>query len=347
MTVRCKACPAIFDSEKKMRKHRKAVHGKCPVCGKVCQYENGLAAHTQAMHGLGGPPLPKCSQICELCPGSIFESRKALKRHMKSVHAVGGQCNTCGKVFKDHSALASHIKAKKHGYVAIPCEARRSGDVPDTVPTLLRESDQDGIHAISDLPHEHGPPSAIEVRNEESSHNGHPSPLDQCYSNRQHACQFTPEHAVSETDLGNECSDEGRQMHVEAHLTPRVLVEGRDVAPSVYAGASPNNIDVESEMATPRLSCASASSYSDLAPSPSITSASSEMTPEGMFLPGARIGAHCRICQKDPSDELTATMCGHLFCKSCITEEIIARSACPVCKNAVLLYCLFRIDLSA
>ncbi|EIW77035.1 hypothetical protein CONPUDRAFT_146147 [Coniophora puteana RWD-64-598 SS2] len=61
---------------------------------------------------------------------------------------------------------------------------------------------------------------------------------------------------------------------------------------------------------------------------------------------GSRLSVHCRMCGRDPCEEVTATMCGHLFCKQCITEEVIAHSACPVCKHAVLLYCLFPIDLA-
>ncbi|KAG9311707.1 hypothetical protein JVU11DRAFT_7945 [Chiua virens] len=55
---------------------------------------------------------------------------------------------------------------------------------------------------------------------------------------------------------------------------------------------------------------------------------------------------HCRICFKDPCEEMTATICGHVFCKRCITQAIVAKSECPVCKSATLLYCLFKLDLS-
>ena len=80
-------------------------------------------------------------------------------------------------------------------------------------------------------------------------------------------------------------------------------------------------------------------------------------------------GLHCRICPKDFCDDLTATMCGHLFCNrcvelidkcvivfnanllfvvhSCITEAIVATPRCPVCSAPTLLYCLFRLDLQA
>ncbi|KIJ63213.1 hypothetical protein HYDPIDRAFT_41465 [Hydnomerulius pinastri MD-312] len=55
---------------------------------------------------------------------------------------------------------------------------------------------------------------------------------------------------------------------------------------------------------------------------------------------------HCRICQRDPCEDMTATICGHIFCKKCITQAVVAKSECPVCKSATLLYCLFKLDLS-
>ncbi|KAF8838954.1 hypothetical protein BDN67DRAFT_825710 [Paxillus ammoniavirescens] len=55
---------------------------------------------------------------------------------------------------------------------------------------------------------------------------------------------------------------------------------------------------------------------------------------------------HCRICRRDPCEEMTATICGHIFCKRCITQAVVAKSECPVCKSATLLYCLFKLDLS-
>lgn len=54
---------------------------------------------------------------------------------------------------------------------------------------------------------------------------------------------------------------------------------------------------------------------------------------------------YCRICLRDPCDDPTATMCGHIFCNRCIIDTVMARSACPVCTAPTLLYCLFRLDV--
>lgn len=64
-------------------------------------------------------------------------------------------------------------------------------------------------------------------------------------------------------------------------------------------------------------------------------------------LPSANAQSHlyCRVCLRDPCDDLTATMCGHVFCNRCIVDAVMARSACPVCTTPTLLYCLFRLDI--
>ncbi|PBK80534.1 hypothetical protein ARMGADRAFT_74146 [Armillaria gallica] len=55
---------------------------------------------------------------------------------------------------------------------------------------------------------------------------------------------------------------------------------------------------------------------------------------------------HCRLCGINPCRDVTATMCGHIFCNSCIVHAVISTSSCPVCNNPTLLYCLFKLDLS-
>jgi len=55
---------------------------------------------------------------------------------------------------------------------------------------------------------------------------------------------------------------------------------------------------------------------------------------------------HCRLCLRESCDDLTATMCGHIFCNSCITQSVVVNPRCPVCRAPTLLYSLFRIDLS-
>ncbi|KAH9835428.1 uncharacterized protein C8Q71DRAFT_765837 [Rhodofomes roseus] len=46
---------------------------------------------------------------------------------------------------------------------------------------------------------------------------------------------------------------------------------------------------------------------------------------------------YCRSCLKDPCDDPTATMCGHIFCHRCIVRELSERMQCPVCNRNFLL----------
>ncbi|KAG7446978.1 uncharacterized protein BT62DRAFT_95584 [Guyanagaster necrorhizus] len=61
----------------------------------------------------------------------------------------------------------------------------------------------------------------------------------------------------------------------------------------------------------------------------------------------SRLRLHCRLCGINPCQNITATMCGHIFCYDCIVHAVISTSACPVCNNPTLLYCLFKLDLAA
>lgn len=70
-----------------------------------------------------------------------------------------------------------------------------------------------------------------------------------------------------------------------------------------------------------------------------------EMPPANSPSTNGQSPLYCRVCLRDPCDDPTATMCGHVFCNRCIIDAVMARSACPVCTAPTLLYCLFRLDI--
>ncbi|KAK0199547.1 hypothetical protein DFS33DRAFT_1367777 [Desarmillaria ectypa] len=67
----------------------------------------------------------------------------------------------------------------------------------------------------------------------------------------------------------------------------------------------------------------------------------------GNTLPNSHrvISLHCRSCMANPCRETTATTCGHVFCKRCITEKVASTSRCPACGEMTLLYMLFKMHL--
>ncbi|KAI0064889.1 hypothetical protein BV25DRAFT_1822659 [Artomyces pyxidatus] len=54
---------------------------------------------------------------------------------------------------------------------------------------------------------------------------------------------------------------------------------------------------------------------------------------------------YCRVCRADPCVEITATVCGHVFCNSCIVQEVRQTARCPVCNAAAMLFALLRLDV--
>lgn len=52
----------------------------------------------------------------------------------------------------------------------------------------------------------------------------------------------------------------------------------------------------------------------------------------------------CPICM-DPLVEEMSTMCGHIFCKECISASIAAQGKCPICRENVAKKDLIRVFL--
>ncbi|KAI0360408.1 hypothetical protein OH77DRAFT_1586025 [Trametes cingulata] len=46
---------------------------------------------------------------------------------------------------------------------------------------------------------------------------------------------------------------------------------------------------------------------------------------------------HCRSCRKDHCEDPVTTVCGHIFCHSCILLELASSGCCPVCKKTFLV----------
>ncbi|KAI6159112.1 hypothetical protein EDD17DRAFT_926604 [Pisolithus thermaeus] len=55
---------------------------------------------------------------------------------------------------------------------------------------------------------------------------------------------------------------------------------------------------------------------------------------------------HCRTCLTGCCDE-PMPMCGHIFRYGCMSNSIMDDPHCPECNVPTLVYCLFRMDLSA
>ena len=52
----------------------------------------------------------------------------------------------------------------------------------------------------------------------------------------------------------------------------------------------------------------------------------------GFFLGNVSSNKKCLLCL-EPRTETTSTICGHLFCWTCIHESVGNRSECPICRQ--------------
>ncbi|MQL96404.1 hypothetical protein Taro_029081, partial [Colocasia esculenta] len=59
---------------------------------------------------------------------------------------------------------------------------------------------------------------------------------------------------------------------------------------------------------------------------------------------GVEIKLRCAICM-DTMKEETSTICGHIFCKPCITNAVLVQRKCPACRTKLSIQNIHRIYL--
>ncbi|XP_078447071.1 uncharacterized protein LOC144715980 [Wolffia australiana] len=61
---------------------------------------------------------------------------------------------------------------------------------------------------------------------------------------------------------------------------------------------------------------------------------------------GGEVKLRCSICM-DVMKEETSTICGHVFCRACITSAVVSQKKCPSCRMKLSLQHIHRIYLPA
>ena len=114
---------------------------------------------------------------------------------------------------------------------------------------------------------------------------------------------------VNSTQSSPSSSSSNSVVFVSAEGIPEYIRDNRAVLVATSAGSpsSSSSLDMESLMAAG----ARASRVS-----------SAEGARSGTGTRDVAYRLHCRICLRDPCEDMTATICGHLFCKRCVPRLV-------------------------
>jgi hypothetical protein len=187
----------------------------------------------------------------------------------------------------------------------------------------------------SPTPSEHGSLRSPSITQDDHSHSGIYPPLSPATSEGS-AGYFSD--ADRSSTPSSPLSDHS-VVFVSADSIPDYVRENRAYLVATSAPSRP------SSATSSCLNLPSAVTSSDSLPLQQDQNDRAEVPPTDSPSTNGQTPLYCRACLRDPCEDPTATMCGHIFCNRCIIDAVMARSACPVCSTPTLLYCLFRLDI--
>ncbi|KAI6006984.1 hypothetical protein EDD15DRAFT_2537570 [Pisolithus albus] len=349
----CRRCGTSFVNESELLRHTELDHPVvvCWECGGAVILQDNLELHYASEH-------PTCA-IC----GVRMKERDLLDEHVSSEHAnavyplesdrisesEGGRshCNHVtdsqswsGGIHADDEERNSALPSRSLS----PCSQGLSQSAARQVDQPLADSDHEK-ETTSDLRQVPLPSPTPPVNGSGASQSDlHTLVAEETlpHSDAQPASpnsSFLSESYDSASDHTTSTSSSQSVVYVTVDSIPEYA---RENCAYLVATSAPS---VPSSTATSPLRLPSAiSSLDSMELVPPISDAS---TPTTVTPSRNEIRLHCRICSRDPCENMTATICGHIFCNSCITQAIVSKPECPVCKSATLVYCLFRLDLTA
>lgn len=342
--LKCQKCGISFGDESELYRHKEHEHPivVCWECGGAVILQDNLDLHYASEH-------PTCS-IC----GVRMKERDMLDEHVNSEHANSGhspksdRISESGRDQADDQSSSEDIGvgSEKHN-VAVPSSPSAVGSTQFSVPQMDNHlADSDHKKETRGDSHQIPSPSLTpSVNGSDASQSNFGTLVAQetlLHSDPQPVSpnsSFLTESYDSVSDQTTSSSSSQSVVYVTVDSIPEYARENRAYlvatsAPSVPSSAATSPLRLPSAL----------SSLDSVELLPQISDAS---TPSTVTPSGNEIRLHCRICGRNPCENMTATICGHIFCNSCITRAVVSKSECPVCKGATLLYCLFRLDLTA
>jgi len=115
VAIKCNVfkCLHFFKSEDERDKHFREKHGendsekkiKCPYCDYKTKNEDCIKQHVALNHGTE-------KLKCPMCPGKVYKSQLALKRHQQVIHSTKTvTCSHCGETYP-RRRLSEHLKSE-------------------------------------------------------------------------------------------------------------------------------------------------------------------------------------------------------------------------------------------
>ncbi|KAF5340307.1 hypothetical protein D9611_007887 [Ephemerocybe angulata] len=344
---RCTMCnrdfPAAFSLHDHFRSSR--LHPSCHRCGEGCENEAALALHRSTAH------------VKIQCCGEVIYAEDLEKHYITSTdHPI---CKICGRGFKTIGELQIHqcnipetpppTASSKMSRSASDVEPRGGTNVAEgaLAPVSFVRADQ--------APRAPGGPSPAGAVPTSEAHTRIPS--------RSHAPLYKPIRALmlpgqevnsiwaSIENRQTSTMPEWRRSRETSSLTTTATamkLPSTQGTRSIEKAGSVTSFGTSSCATPSESNTSSSSSGSPIKPllykPPTLATLGSSTRDAPVT--ALRPALYCRLCKADSCVDITATMCGHLFCNKCITGEALKTLKCPVCAGPIVLYCLFKLDLS-
>lgn len=333
-----------------------------PLPGDILSTANGtsLIRVTTPMEGQTQiAPKSGSRMFCEQCPElPSFASKNALRKHRKQAHfSPAPQCPVCrGRVPKQH--LAKHLK-RKHGITNAALEI--NPPTAQSVPTYANDATR-----LLQISHNTNDTATFNTNESTSGrvycqepdcgrgfssetylgphtkffHQGEPKQIE---GEKEPA---SPSKDVTERSAGPRSHQGPLNPSIPGSALPHAgeRADDRDLRPSGGTGVSQpgsgcQGVDPVVENSTKETGIAVESP-------PSIEGIIDTVTQPKTAPP--TLPLNCRVCNAPPTvtTQPAVTTCGHLFCIECIAQHVSSTSRCPVCNSSLLLYCIFKLDLS-
>ncbi|TFK92270.1 hypothetical protein K466DRAFT_513831 [Polyporus arcularius HHB13444] len=367
--VACPDCLQKFKTVVGCENHRRDVHSRPASHTSKPLPSQATAGRTEANRDLQatvtGPPIEETR--CDKC-NIGFSSPEALQAHYDE-SPLHPTCHTCGLGFTSIGPWATHKArcpppgstavtsgAVRHHGLAAPSKKGKevARDVKPTEESSVSEhkfervthaeqaqiaakaTDGSGINASAGLSSVTvAPPSTIPSTPETPRPQRTPSPTPSSAVSTASVVTMTYAHSSSQTIDPYAAP---RRSHAESVLPPGHSASQVEAGPCSLADDIPPRGPSPAAYPTPLSGRTRTGSPIDLHWDRAATEeAHTPRAPTNRDSDAPAVSFHCRSCLRDPCVQPVATICGHIFCHSCIVQELSTKMCCPVCQKTYFI----------